>query len=171
VPNTHFVLDSHFSEPRRQVIALRKAVANEENSGRCRRHKMKKGPVTITYVIKDAATGPEGGEGLFRLRSARQLRQLRRGNRIDLRSDYHRQLTGMAANACPFTQQSHREVNMDKKERHQQQKEKEREQKKKDEQKYENEVQKRRLPVPAWVMLLGLVLTALALYVWMFWLW
>lgn len=47
---------------------------------------------------------------------------------------------------------------MDKKERHREQKEKEREQKKKEEQKYENEVQKRRLPVPAWVMLLGVVL-------------
>ena len=60
---------------------------------------------------------------------------------------------------------------MDKKDRHREKKEKEREQKNKDEQKYENEVQKRRLPVPAWVMFLGVVLTASALYVWMFWLW
>ena len=60
---------------------------------------------------------------------------------------------------------------MDKKDRHQEHKEKEREQKKKDEQKYENAEQKRRLPVPAWVMLLGVVLVAIALYVWMFRLW
>ena len=60
---------------------------------------------------------------------------------------------------------------MDKKDRHREQKEKEREQKKKDEQKFENAEQKARLPVPPWVMLLGVVLVALALYVWMFWLW
>jgi type VI protein secretion system component VasF len=60
---------------------------------------------------------------------------------------------------------------MDKKDRHREQKEKEREQKKKDEQRYENASQKRRLPVPPWVMLLGVVMVALALYVWMFWLW
>ena len=60
---------------------------------------------------------------------------------------------------------------MDHREQHRQHKEKEREQKKKHEQAYENEEQKRRLPVPAWLMFLGVVLTALALYVWMFWLW
>jgi type VI protein secretion system component VasF len=60
---------------------------------------------------------------------------------------------------------------MDKKDRHREQKEKQREQKKKDEQKYENAEQKQRLPVPVWAMLLGVVLVALALYVWMFRLW
>jgi hypothetical protein len=60
---------------------------------------------------------------------------------------------------------------MDKKDRHREQKEKEREQKKKHEQAYENEEQKRRLPVPAWLMVVGAVLTLSALYVWMFWMW
>lgn len=48
---------------------------------------------------------------------------------------------------------------MDHREQHRQHKEKEREQKKKHEQAYENEEQKRRLPVPAWLMLVGVVMT------------
>jgi hypothetical protein len=60
---------------------------------------------------------------------------------------------------------------MDKKDRHREQKEKVREQKKKDEHKYEDAEQIRRLSVPGWAMLLGVVLVALALYVWMFLLW
>ena len=60
---------------------------------------------------------------------------------------------------------------MDRREQHRQHKEKEREQTNKREQAYENEAQKRRLPVPAWLMVIGLVLTLLAVYVWMAWLW
>jgi type VI protein secretion system component VasF len=60
---------------------------------------------------------------------------------------------------------------MDNREKHRQHKEKEREQKKKEEQAYEKKELRRRLPVPAWLMVIGVLLTGLALYVWMFWLW
>jgi hypothetical protein len=60
---------------------------------------------------------------------------------------------------------------MDRREQRRQHKQKEREQKNKQEQAYENEAQKRRLPVPGWWMVVGLVLTLLAIYVWMAWLW
>ena len=60
---------------------------------------------------------------------------------------------------------------MDRREQRRQHKEKEREQKKKHDQAYENVVQKRRLPVPAWLMVVGLALTLIVVYVWMAWLW
>jgi hypothetical protein len=60
---------------------------------------------------------------------------------------------------------------MDRREQHRQHKEQEREQKKKEERAYEDAEQKRRLPVPAWVMVVGVVLTVVAVYVWTFWLW
>jgi type VI protein secretion system component VasF len=60
---------------------------------------------------------------------------------------------------------------MDRREQHRQHKEKEREQKKKEDQAYEAREEKRRLPVPAWLMVVGIVLTLAAVYVWMFWLW
>ena len=56
---------------------------------------------------------------------------------------------------------------MDRQEKHQQQKEKEREQKNKDEKNYEEAQQKRRLPVNSvWLVVVGVVLTAIIVYVW-----
>ncbi len=60
---------------------------------------------------------------------------------------------------------------MDHREQHRQHKEKEREQKKKQERAYEDKEQKRRLPVPAWLMVIGVVLTVVAVFAWTFWLW
>jgi hypothetical protein len=60
---------------------------------------------------------------------------------------------------------------MDRKDEHRQQKEKEREEKKKAEKAYEEKSQKERLPVNSvWLMAIGIVLTLLAVYTWMFWL-
>jgi membrane protein YdbS with pleckstrin-like domain len=60
---------------------------------------------------------------------------------------------------------------MDRKDEHRQQKEKEREEKKKTEKAYEVKSQKERLPVSSvWLMAIGIVLTLLAVYTWMFWL-
>jgi hypothetical protein len=57
---------------------------------------------------------------------------------------------------------------MDHREQHQQKKEKAREQKKKDEKAFEEVHEKRRLPVhPAWLVV-GVALTAMAVYVWTF---
>jgi cytoskeletal protein RodZ len=56
---------------------------------------------------------------------------------------------------------------MDGQEQHQQQKAKEREQKNKEEKVYEEMQQKRRLPVKSvWLIVVGVVLTALIVYVW-----
>lgn len=61
---------------------------------------------------------------------------------------------------------------MDRRDQHRQHKEKDREQKKKDDQSYEDEQQKRRLPVnAAWLIVAGILLTALILYAWIFLLW
>jgi hypothetical protein len=59
---------------------------------------------------------------------------------------------------------------MDRKEEHRQQKEKERDEKKKAEKAFEEESQKQRLPInSAGLMVIGIVLTLLAVYAWMFW--
>jgi len=56
---------------------------------------------------------------------------------------------------------------MDRQEKHRQEKEKEREQKNKDEKNYEEVQQKRRLPVNSvWLVVVGVVLTAIIVYVW-----
>ena len=61
---------------------------------------------------------------------------------------------------------------MDRREEHQQHKEKERAQKKKDEHAYEEASEKRRLPVNSVVfVVVGVVLTAIVIYVWTFQLW
>lgn len=58
---------------------------------------------------------------------------------------------------------------MDRQEQHRQHKDKEREQKNRQDQAYEQEHEKRRLPVrSAWLVVTGVVLTALALYLWTF---
>jgi len=60
---------------------------------------------------------------------------------------------------------------MDRKDEHRQQKEKEREEKKKAEKAYGKKSQKERLLVNSiWLMAIGIVLTPLAVYTWMFWL-
>ncbi|MCA1628112.1 MAG: hypothetical protein LC742_09135 [Acidobacteria bacterium] len=56
---------------------------------------------------------------------------------------------------------------MDRQEKHRQQKEKEREQKNKVERAYEDVQEKRRLPVNSvWLVVVGVVLTAIIVYVW-----
>jgi hypothetical protein len=56
---------------------------------------------------------------------------------------------------------------MDRQEKHQQQKAKEREQKNKEEKVYEEVQQKRRLPVNSvWLSVVGVLLTAIIVYVW-----
>ena len=56
---------------------------------------------------------------------------------------------------------------MDRQEKHRQRKQKEREQKNKDEKNYEAVQQKRRLPVNSvWLVLVGVLLTAIIVYVW-----
>jgi hypothetical protein len=58
---------------------------------------------------------------------------------------------------------------MDHREKHQQHKQKERERKKKDEKGYEDASKKGRLPVnSAWLVVAGVLLTALVVYTWMF---
>ena len=58
-------------------------------------------------------------------------------------------------------------VDMDRQEKHQQRKEKEREHKDKEEKVYEEVQQERRLPVNSiWLMVMGVVLTAIILYIW-----
>ena len=59
---------------------------------------------------------------------------------------------------------------MDRKDEHRQQKEREREEKKKAEKAYEEKSQKERLPINSvWLMAIGIVLTLMAVYTWMFW--
>jgi hypothetical protein len=61
----------------------------------------------------------------------------------------------------------HRGPSMDRQEKHRQQKEKERGQENKADQAYEVQQQKRRLPVNSvWMVVVGVLLTALALYMW-----
>jgi cytoskeletal protein RodZ len=56
---------------------------------------------------------------------------------------------------------------MDHQEKHRQQKEKERERKNKKERAYEEVQEKRRLPVNSvWLVVVGVILTAMAVYVW-----
>jgi hypothetical protein len=59
---------------------------------------------------------------------------------------------------------------MDRKEQQRQRKEKEREENKKAEKAYEEQSQKERLPVNSvWLMAIGIILTLVAIYTWMFW--
>ncbi len=61
---------------------------------------------------------------------------------------------------------------MDHRERHLQHKEKEREEKKKREKVFEEKQAEDRLPIhPAWIVVIGIVLTAIAVSVWTFWIW
>lgn len=61
---------------------------------------------------------------------------------------------------------------MDHRDQRHQHKEKERQERIKDEQAHEDEAEKRRLPFhPAWFVVAGFLLTALAVYVWTFRLW
>jgi uncharacterized membrane protein len=58
---------------------------------------------------------------------------------------------------------------MDRREQHHQHKEKAREQKKKEEKAFEEDHEKRRLPIhPAWLVVLGVLMTMMAVYVWTF---
>jgi hypothetical protein len=58
---------------------------------------------------------------------------------------------------------------MDHREQHRQHKEKEREDKKKHEKAFEEKSEKGRLPIhPAWIVVVGVALTAIAVYVWTF---
>jgi hypothetical protein len=61
---------------------------------------------------------------------------------------------------------------MDKQEQRRQHKEKAREQEKKEQKAHEEVEQKRRWPLhPAWVIIVGIVLTAAVVYVWTFRVW
>jgi hypothetical protein len=75
-----------------------------------------------------------------------------------------------AAFAPSFQRRIKENKSMNRKDEQRHRKEKQREEKNKAEKAYEEQSQKERLPIKsAWVMVIGIVLTLLAVYTWMFW--